>query len=108
MVITQWPYDNYHEEQERHYRELEEAERLKLDYDSDDDDLGFGRGSSKRKNNSGGYMSGSDDEKLEDAVAARSNSDRRDTYFERPAELPSIKQAVKNLSLVDFEKEAQG
>jgi len=87
-VVTPWPFDYYHEEQERMYEEL--ASRAASDHHVHD----------------GGYHSGSDDEKKDD-ILGNGMGTVANKYYERPEELPSIKEAVNDLPLVEFEKKAE-
>lgn len=98
--VTPWPFDNYHEVQEKLYEELASQ-------------------AMSTTSSGGGYLSGDDrDEKKEDHRSRsqrqkRGKSSVRNTtaddsqYYERPEELPSIKEAVNDLPLVDFEKKAE-
>lgn len=118
--VTPWPFDSYHEVQEQLYEEL--ASRAASEYSVLD------RGG-------GGYLSGSGvkDEKKDDrrkiktqgapgggrtsnrwgggsggmVVGGRHGAAESSKYYERPEELPSIKEAVNDLALVDFEKKAE-
>jgi len=103
--VTPWPYDNYHEVQEQMYEELASQAAASA---------AAGGGSGE----GGGYHSGDDDdEKKEDMSRRRRNHRQQHTvttaaaddsqYYERPEELPSIKEAVTDLPLVDFEKKAE-
>ncbi len=87
-VVTPWPFDYYHEEQERMYEEL------------------ASRAASDHRTHDGGYHSGSDDEKKDDLLGTGMGA-VASKYYERPEELPSIKEAVNDLPLVDFEKKAE-
>mmetsp|Transcript_7265 Transcript_7265/g.15808 ORF Transcript_7265/g.15808 Transcript_7265/m.15808 type:complete len:1110 (-) Transcript_7265:70-3399(-) len=96
--VTPWPFDNYHEVQEQMYEEL--ASRAASEYgaldrfDEKKDDRSKGAGT-KPPMRAG--MGGN-------AAAATTDASK---YYERPEELPSIKEAVNDLALVDFEKKAE-
>eukprot|EP00986_Skeletonema_menzelii_P002490 scaffold672_cov124-Skeletonema_menzelii.AAC.2 len=104
--VTPWPFDNYHEVQEKLYEEL--ASQTAMSANS-----GGGR--------EGGYHSGDDDDEKKEDLSRRHRSQRQQRgkssvtntttddsqYYERPEELPSIKEAVNDLPLVDFEKKAE-
>ena len=80
--VQRWPYDDYHTEQQRMYDEAQE-------------------------NNADDYYS---DEKKSatDAEAALMAAEAAENqFYERPPELPSIKEAVQGVSLVDFERKAE-
>jgi len=122
-VTTPWPFDNYHEVQEQLYEEL--ASRAASEYsvydtpsrynDNKIDDrssrnkaqgggggiVGGGKANNNRRGDgsgrTGGGMHG----------ASGGSNMARSKYYERPEELPSIKEAVNDLPLVDFEKKAQ-
>ena len=97
--VTPWPFDNYHEVQEKMYQEL-----------ASQNTHGSGGGE-------GGYHSGDDGDEKKDDMSGRRRSNRHpgtssataddSQYYERPEELPSIKEAVNDLALVDFEKKAE-
>lgn len=87
-VVTPWPFDNFHEVQKQMYEEL--ASRAASDYHTAVE---------------GGYHSGSDDEKEDPLNGGFGGADAK--YYERPEELPSIKEAVNDLALVEFEKKAE-
>eukprot|EP00984_Skeletonema_dohrnii_P019223 scaffold9147_cov118-Skeletonema_dohrnii-CCMP3373.AAC.1 len=105
--VTPWPFDNYHEVQEKLYEELASQSAMSAA-------SGIG-------GDGGGYHSGDDgDEKKEDMSRRRSHRQQQrgkstvtntatddSQYYERPEELPSIKEAVNDLALVDFEKKAE-
>eukprot|EP00577_Skeletonema_sp_RCC1716_P003823 CAMPEP_0113415632 /NCGR_PEP_ID=MMETSP0013_2-20120614/24669_1 /TAXON_ID=2843 ORGANISM="Skeletonema costatum, Strain 1716" /NCGR_SAMPLE_ID=MMETSP0013_2 /ASSEMBLY_ACC=CAM_ASM_000158 /LENGTH=1447 /DNA_ID=CAMNT_0000302599 /DNA_START=90 /DNA_END=4429 /DNA_ORIENTATION=+ /assembly_acc=CAM_ASM_000158 len=106
--VTPWPFDNYHEVQEKLYEELASQSAMSAA-------SGIG-------GDGGGYHSGDDgDEKKEDMSRRRSHRQQQQRgksivtntatddsqYYERPEELPSIKEAVNDLALVDFEKKAE-
>jgi len=94
-LVQCWPYDDYHKEQEKYYQSLQERESS----------LTKTKGTSRRVSEYlGGYHSGSDEEKKNDRKNDEFGSNN---FFERPAELPSIKEAVQNLSLFQFEKKAE-
>lgn len=97
-VVTPWPFDNYHVVQEQMYEEL--ASRAASEYsalnqfDEKKDDHRRGPPGPKpltRARTGGGAAAAADSSK----------------YYERPEELPSIKEAVNDLALVEFEKKAE-
>ena len=103
-VISPWPFDAYHEVQQRQYEEL--ASRAASEYSLQ----GGGGPESPR-----GYDDGRDDGSRH-VVSAHGGGGMMgqgtahgddSKYYERPDELPSIKEAVNDLPLVDFEKRAQ-
>ena len=77
--VQRWPYDDYHTEQQRLYDEAQE--------NADDGD--------EKK-------SATDAEAALMAAEAAENQ-----FYERPPELPGIKEAVQGVSLVDFERKAE-
>ena len=117
-IATPWPFDNYHEVQREMYEEL--ASRAASDYGTLD---GGGRA------NGGERGDRRKEERMH--LATNSHSDRRNapgranakggkargggatsaaasaTYYERPDELPSIKEAVTDLPLAAFERKAE-
>lgn len=93
-VITAWPFDNFHEIQEKQLQYEELASRAASDYNtriegSDDDDYDDDDDDNVHNGNHRGYPTS------------------ENKYYERPEELPGIKEAVTNLPLVDFEKKAE-
>jgi hypothetical protein len=109
--VTPWPFDNYHEVQEQMYEELASQATPSVH-------------PSPGGGGDGGYYSGDDDEKKDDMARRRQHSRQQQQrggkrnvsntsamddskYYERPEELPSIKEAVTDLALVDFEKTAE-
>lgn len=98
VTIQRWPYDDYHTAQESYYESLDGG----LNDDDDDENmLGGAVG--------GGYLSGSDDEDNPNhpSKAHVNTGDDGAKIYERPKELPSIKEDVQGLRLVDFESKAQ-
>mmetsp|Transcript_11100 Transcript_11100/g.20334 ORF Transcript_11100/g.20334 Transcript_11100/m.20334 type:complete len:1470 (-) Transcript_11100:58-4467(-) len=103
--VTPWPFDNYHEVQEQMYEEL--ASRAASEYSVLDQfpgdekksasDSRGGKSPMRRGGGMGGGMNGNS------AAAATDASN----FYERPEELPNIKEAVNDLALVDFEKKAE-
>ena len=118
-VTTPWPFDNYHEVQEQLYEEL--ASRAASEYsvmDKGMPGIGIGNGggynADKRDNRArnkaqgGGVHGGNNVSRgLVAEMYKTSNRTEPSKYYERPEELPSIKEAVNDLPLVDFEKKAQ-
>ncbi len=119
-VTTPWPFDNYHEVQEQLYEEL--ASRAASEYSAMDRGMarvGIGGGynddkradRSSNKAQGGGDVHGGSNVKRKvgghGGMYKTSNSTEPSKYYERPEELPSIKEAVNDLPLVDFEKKAQ-
>lgn len=134
-VVTPWPFDNYHEvQQEAMYEEL--ASRAASDYNGTGTDHGeyaYGGDNNnindtKKDDNSRSRMNAHQGwAKLKTAsqkgglgrfanavtIAAGvggsgMNNNNRDTItYERPQELPRIKEAVNDLPLIDFEKKAE-
>eukprot|EP00581_Thalassiosira_minuscula_P007298 CAMPEP_0183702610 /NCGR_PEP_ID=MMETSP0737-20130205/656_1 /TAXON_ID=385413 /ORGANISM="Thalassiosira miniscula, Strain CCMP1093" /LENGTH=1434 /DNA_ID=CAMNT_0025929245 /DNA_START=697 /DNA_END=5001 /DNA_ORIENTATION=- len=92
--VTPWPFDNYHHVQEQIYEEL--ASRAASEYSTLDPYTGDEKkdGPPMRGMSAGG------------ASGAATTADAS-KYYERPEELPSIKEAVNDLALVDFEKKAE-
>ena len=99
-IITPWPFDNFHEIQQQQQLQYEElASRAASDYrtmdeyafdnTNDDNDMDPPHGGESTHPPSMGV--GGPDAK----------------YYERPEELITIKEAVTNLPLVDFEKKAE-
>ena len=86
-VITAWPFDNFHEVQEQQLLYEELASRAASDYNTINEE---------------GYPSTNYEN---DRIPQISASETK--YYERPEELISIKEAVINLPLVDFEKKAE-
>lgn len=101
--VTPWPFDNYHEVQEKLYEELASQSAMSA--------------SSNGGREGSGYHSGDDDDEKKEDISRRRRSQRQQLgnntatddsqYYERPEELPSIKEAVNDLPLVDFEKKAE-
>mmetsp|Transcript_28130 Transcript_28130/g.43095 ORF Transcript_28130/g.43095 Transcript_28130/m.43095 type:complete len:1438 (+) Transcript_28130:36-4349(+) len=100
VFVQCWPYDDYHRDQEKYYESMQEKEGKIISPGM--------RG--KDNTTTVGYNSDSDED--------NSNSKRRgkmgggggfenESVFDRPSDLPSIKQAVQNLSLLDFENKAE-
>ena len=100
-IVKCWPYDNYHQEQNDYFTYLSERE-------SQDGPSPTGssppaspsRSDKKKKNDS---SDGNDTLKPIQSMGTSSENQ----LFERPQELPSIQEAVQNLSLLDFEKKAE-
>ena len=103
--IQRWPYDDYHREQERYYESLEGQDiggrggnrggSRRGGGDSDDDRFGYDD-----------YRSGWDEDRG-GTGGGGAGGGTESHFYERPVELPTIKDAVKNLSLADFEHRAQ-
>lgn len=102
MVIQRWPYDDYHTTQAEYYKSLEENGGLGDDMGMAGLANGLGRDSDDEIN----YRSGSDDEGTSNK-RRNQHMDDGSKFYERPPELPSIKEAVNGLSLVDFERKAE-
>ena len=115
--VTPWPFDNYHEVQEAMYEEL--ASRAASEYGESDNNRGGGGGLT-------GYASGGDDDEKKDDRSRRAHGrgnkgggggrmmngeggggNGAAVTYERPDELPSIKEAVVDLPLIEFEKKAE-
>jgi len=99
MFVQCWPYDDYHTDQEKYYESIQER----------DGPMGIGGGtprSRNKKSDDPGYNSGSDDE-FNEPRNQQSNAFTNENMFDRPTDLPSIKEAVQNLSLFDFENTAE-
>jgi len=94
--VQRWLYDDYHKEQEKFYKSLEESESATAK---------AGDTQRRRRSNFGGYNSGSEDEKKNDKKSNDFNASGK--FFERPPELPGIKETVQNLSFFEFEKKAE-
>ncbi len=130
-IVQCWPYDNYHQEQKEYYTYLQERDSS---YYGPNTPSSPGRGlsssviispsssSSKKKKNvlkkkkkdmaeaNGGYYSDGDDDENDAATLSRSKSiggGGENQLYERPQDLPSVKEAVQNLSLFDFENKAE-
>ena len=101
--VTPWPFDNYHEVQEQMYEEL--ASRAASDYnnsimENNDNTNGSGGGGG-----GGGWNEKKDEHRSMMPGGGGIADDAK--YYERPDELSSIKEAVNDLALVDFEKKAE-
>ena len=91
MVVQRWLYDDYHKEQEKYYKSLQEH---------------VPAGGKKGRNL--GIFGGDSDSEDENGNEKKSNDfDANGKFFERPSELPGIKETVQNLSFFEFEKKAE-
>jgi hypothetical protein len=120
-VTTPWPFDNYHTVQEQLYEEL--ASRAASEYSVLDNNrgmvspgVGVGGGGkynddkredSRSRNKHGGSSKTVNRRVGGGATSHGATAGPSSKYYERPEELPSIKEAVNDLPLVDFEKKAQ-
>jgi len=144
-----WPYDNYHQEQDKFYQQLQDqnlfgnsnnltgnngtvsnpsspAPLTSPNRKKRQAKLKKKRMKKKQAELHGGYYSGStssddDDDEQQPASASRRNNLKgskstvngggggkaSNGLFERPDDLPSIKETVQNLSLFDFENKAE-
>ncbi len=94
VFVQCWPYDDYHKDQQKYYESIQDKEG------------GMSSPKTRRKDNDE-YNSGSDEDFKEGrGNEATSDFDNED-MFDRPVDLPSIKEAVQNLSLLDFENKAE-
>ncbi len=97
VFVQCWPYDDYHKDQEKYYESIQERggpsprSRKKKSDGSPGYANGIGIGSRSQKGSS----------RQANAFTNENN------MFDRPADLPSIKEAVQNLSLFDFENTAE-
>lgn len=118
VFVQCWPYDDYHKEQEKYYESIQENGTPSSN--SSRKRWGDVNGKSLRRGDSsfGGYNSGSDEEDGIGMMVTRSSSNNNNNnemrdyanegmLLERPADLSSIKEAVQNLSLFDFESKAK-
>jgi hypothetical protein len=98
-LVQCWPYDDYHKDQEKYYESVKER----------DGPMGVGndwtpRSRKKRVGDPG--QNGQSDDKLK-TPRSQQNKFTNENMFDRPADLPSIKEAVQNLSLFEFENTAE-
>lgn len=80
--IHKWPYDNYHKIQQRHYTRLDSTNSLMSGMSDADSVFSGNRNHNKHSN-------------------------MTEHLYERPPDLPSIPEAVRNLNLMEFENVAQ-
>ncbi len=125
-IVKCWPYDNYHNEQKEYYTYLQERElSIAKGTPNNSSPMTITPNSQKKKKNKlikkrrkeaeagGGYYSDGGGEgdmtegNLQPASLNRNKSVGENQLFERPQDLPSIKEAVQNLSLFDFENKAE-
>jgi Exocyst complex subunit SEC6 len=118
VFVQCWPYDDYHKEQEKYYESIQENGTPRSSTSSrkrwgDVNGKSLRRGGGGGDSSFGGYNSGSDDEDGIGMMMTSSSKDEMRDYanegmlLERPADLSSIKEAVQNLSLFDFESKAK-
>ena len=99
VFVQCWPYDDYHKDQERYYESIQER---------DGPMKGNGSPRLRKKGvDADGYTSGSDDDIMREQRKQELNGFTNENMFDRPDNLPSIKEAVQNLSLFDFEQTAE-
>ena len=110
VIMQCWPYDDFHKDQQKYYENISER------------DVGMGSPSRRRGADEFGYNSGSDEDDMDMHGNGHGHGNghynghghgedvgvfARESIFERPSDLPSINEAVQNLSLLDFENKAE-
>lgn len=98
VFVQCWPYDDYHKDQQKYYESIQDRDVIGTP--------------SRRKGgaNNFGYNSGSDDDSTVQFVGKMSpmkTTRDRSNIFDRPDDLPTITEAVQNLSLFEFESKAE-
>ena len=100
--FQQWPYDDYHKEQQKQYAKLGDSDSLSDTKDQNNDKqqmnlFSYLQGSTQSNNN----QNSNNNNKSNSGAATLSH------LYERPPELPGIKETVYNLPLLEFEKVAE-